>query len=662
MDTLRIRWVGGEAAFEPGTIVRVGRDVDAHVQPKNTNVSRHHVEIAHTPTGWVLRDVGSAQGTWRDGRQVESVDVRGTIQVTLGREGRGEVLTLEAAPSAPNALRATEIPLTPNTGPTQIVGGAVAPGFAQPPAGPIPGSGDGTIVVGAAAANRPGGALRAEALAGATVVTGDVLNVECAGRSYSFHPGQEVTVGRDAECDIVSINPTVSRRHARIRHDGTAWVLHDDGSASGTYIDGARITARPLAGSVAAWLGDETSGERLVMVARGTNPNAGRSKKRRISAIPIAVGVAVLVVGVAAVAFVVTRGADKGPSTDRLERATVLLFAGDYSGSGTIIDAKQGLILTNAHVVAPSEPGMAVAEGLFPNELPPTPKEIDVYIAPAIGKAAEPRFVAEVVAVDGYVDLAVIKITKTTAGEFVEPGSGDLAGLVDVKVGDSDALSPGDAIRVFGYLQAAQSASVTVLDGVVAGPVQDDRLTSNRAMLNISAPIGHGNSGGLAVNSHGELIGIPTLLRDGTIGSMRPAAFARPLITAARSGKPYTSPYYRPITGETVSAIALVAPGTAAGTNFDCTSSDPLPLDASAYGVSFSFKGFTANEHQDMIIAISSGDAEIGRWTLNREYPVRWPASGCATVTVPVDVSKITDPTAKINVKVGLGPAYKPIG
>ena len=192
MDTLRIRWNGGEATFEPGTTVRVGRDAEAQVQSRNTNVSRRHVEVTHTPSGWVLRDVGSAQGTWKDGRQIETVDVRGTVQVTLGREGRGEVLTLEASAVSPKFADATELPgQGPITGATQIVG--MPPPNVASAAGI---AGAGTVVVGAATPNRPGGALRAEAIAGATVVTGNTLNVECAGQSYSFQPGQEVSIGR----------------------------------------------------------------------------------------------------------------------------------------------------------------------------------------------------------------------------------------------------------------------------------------------------------------------------------------------------------------------------------------------------------------------------------------------------------------------------------
>ena len=653
MNTLRIRWTGGEAAFEPGRTVRIGRDVDAEVQPKNPNVSRHHAEISHTPSGWTLRDLGSAQGTWRDGRQVESVDVRGTIQVTLGREGRGEVLTLEASPAgAPQ--NGTQIVGTPVGGMTEVVGGRVSHGSGQAAA-----TGEGTVVVGATS-NRPGGALRADAIAGATVVTSDSLNVECAGRSYTFQPGEQISIGRDAQCDIVSTNPTVSRRHARLRHDGTKWTIHDEGSAGGTYIDGKRITEHPLAGSVAAWLGDETTGERLVMVASGKNPSAGKKRKRR-GALPIAVGVAAIVLLAAVAVFVATRDNDEdksGPSVDHLARATVRLIAGDFGGSGTIIDAKKGLILTNAHVAAPAAPGSAVRDRKFDYALDPNPREIRVLVAPALGKAAEPRFVAEVVAVDGYADLAVLRITKTTIGQLVEPD--DLDDLVDVKIGDSAAVVPGDSIRVFGYPGASQSDGVTLVDGLVSGQVQDERIGSTRAMLNISAPIFAGNSGGLAVDDKGELIGVPTLKRDDAVGSMRPSTFATPLIEAAESDEPYVSPYIKPITSETISDVRLSAPDAVDGTRFDCATGDPVSPEVGAVGVSFTYKGFVEGQHQDLLVVVFSGGTAIGLWSLaDDEYPVRWPsATGCATITVPVDPSRITDPSQPLEPVIGIGPNY----
>src|SRR3954451_9043310 len=653
MDTLRIRWNGGEATFEPGTTVRVGRDADAQVQSRNTNVSRRHVEVTHTPAGWVLRDMGSAQGTWRDGRQIETTDVRGTIQVTLGREGRGEVLTLEASAVSPKFADATELPgQGPVTGATQIVGMpppdvATAAGIA----------GAGTVVVGGATPNRPGGALRAEAIAGATVVTGNTLNVECAGQSYTFQPGQEVSIGRDAQCDVVSNNPTVSRRHARITYDASTWTLRDEGSASGTFIDGNRITEQKLAGSVAAWLGDEATGERLVMVASGTNPKKPRKKP---AALPILVGAGAVVLLIAFIGWLATRGGDDaGPSNDELGRATVFLIAGDFTGSGTIVDAKQGLILTNAHVADPPAPGSAVREGLFDYQMDPAPKDIEVWVSPALDKAAEPRFRADVVAVDGYLDLAVIKITKTVGGQLVEAGSGDLDGLAEVKVGDSGNLTSGDQLRVFGYPSAAQSSSVTLTEGVVSGPVKDERMGTNSGMLNITAGISPGNSGGLAANGDGQLVGVPSIIRDDTVASMLPSEFAKPLIEAATKGDEYKSSLYRPLTSETIADQQLVAPGTTGGISFDCSNGAFAGTDAGGVGVMFTYDGFEANEHQDLLAVAFSGDTPIGVASLDFDYPVKWPSeSGCATVTIPVDTSLITDPAANTSVQIGIGPTY----
>lgn len=39
-----------------------------------------------------------------------------------------------------------------------------------------------------------------------------------------------VTLGRSRECDCVVAEPSVSRRHAELRHDGEQWLLRDLGS------------------------------------------------------------------------------------------------------------------------------------------------------------------------------------------------------------------------------------------------------------------------------------------------------------------------------------------------------------------------------------------------------------------------------------------------
>lgn len=661
MSTLRLRWSGGEVTFEPGTTVHIGRDPGAEVRLDNSNVSRRHAEVQHSPNGWTLVDVGSAQGTWRDGRRVETVDVRGTVQVTLGKEGRGEVVTLESAVVAQGGapfpgVAATEIPGTSGaaaTGfaePTQVVGRGVAADAAA-----------GTVVVGGREAQRPGGALRADAVAADTVVTGDVLNVECAGRSYTFAPGRDVTIGRDDACDVVTTNPTVSRVHARLTYDAGTWNLRDAQSSGGTFVDGERVTTHPLAGSTAAWLGDPTAGERVVLVTRGeSKPARRRTLPRTPGRIPQPVLIAGAVVIAALLVLLIARlvRSEESLSRDDLGRATVRLVAGDRSGSGSIVDARRGLILTNAHVVAPDAAGTGVRDRLFESLLDTSPREVSVLVAPALGSAAEPRYIAKVVAVDGYLDLAVLRIVETTGGQLVSEGSPELDGLVEVDIGNSSGLGVGDKVRVFGYPGAAQSGGATATEGTVSSLVADRRLGSNSAMLNISADIRPGNSGGLAVDDRGRLVGIPTLIRGGSVPSMRPSSYATALIDAARAGEDYESEWVNPLSGEKITNVDLVTPRSDGGIEFACRRGSTSTATG-AIGVAFDFSGFEAGEHQDVLIAVRHKESIIGLWAVDLEYPVEWPSSsGCATVSVPLDPG--TFDVDELRVTIGVGPNYDP--
>jgi pSer/pThr/pTyr-binding forkhead associated (FHA) protein/S1-C subfamily serine protease len=647
-DGIHITWPGGEATFERGATVHLGRDAGSEVVLENANVSRRHAELTHDGSGWVLHDVGSAQGTFSEGSRVESLPIRGSVTVTLGREGKGDVLQLTTDEPA----RTEPPPLAPPVGPTEMVGATPGPGDL---------AGAGTVIVGgepaASGGDRPGGRLRADAVEGATVVTGNTINLECGGRSYTFQPGADVTIGRDGDCDVVSSNPTVSRRHARLGHDGEHWTLEDLGSSGGTYVDGARIDRLPIAGTVAVWLGDEDTGERMVLVTSGTHkvPMSSRVAKasRRGVLLPV-VGVILVLCLLVGAGFLLFGG---GPSDDDLARATVRVVSDAGAGSGTVIDAEQGLILTNAHVAAPSAVGNAVRKYVFEDELTPDPKELEIQVAPGLEKDAEPRFVAEVVAVDGYLDLAVLKITETAGGRIVEPDSGDLDDLVQVDVGNSDDLGTGDDIRVFGYPGASQTTTVTLTEGVVSGPVKDERLRSNRGMLNISADIRPGNSGGLAANGDGEIVGVPSIIREDEVPSMRPINYAVPLIEAAKEGKKYTSTFVRARGDESVSNIGVTAPGTSDGIAFTCDNGE-LTSTADGVGVTFDYEGFDAGKPQDLMVVVTAGDETIGVWALNDEYPVEWPASsGCATVTVPVDTSGL-EGQASLGVRIGVGPTY----
>ena len=177
------------------------------------------------------------------------------------------------------------------------------------------------------------------------------------------------------------------------------------------------------------------------------------------------------------------------------------LEAAFAAGSGTIISA-DGLILTNAHVAAPDAPGLAVqyADPSFE----PIGKLV-IMMTVAEDQRPVPTYQASLIAVDGYLDIAVIQIDRTADGAPLTPGS---LNLPFVEVGDSDAVHIGDQVTIIGF-PSIGGDTITVARGDVSGFVGDERI-GDRSWIKTSAIVYRGNSGGLAANDAGQLVGIPT--------------------------------------------------------------------------------------------------------------------------------------------------------
>jgi pSer/pThr/pTyr-binding forkhead associated (FHA) protein len=74
---------------------------------------------------------------------------------------------------------------------------------------------------------------------------GEVIQLETAGSPPS------VSIGRDALCELmISDDPDLSRRHARLFWNGSSWLLEDLNSSNGTFI-GEFQAARRLSGPTA---------------------------------------------------------------------------------------------------------------------------------------------------------------------------------------------------------------------------------------------------------------------------------------------------------------------------------------------------------------------------------------------------------------------------
>ena len=161
-------------------------------------------------------------------------------------------------------------------------------------------------------------------------------------------------------------------------------------------------------------------------------------------------------------------------------------------GSGVIIDAAQGYIVTNHHVIDGAE-------------------DIEVTL---IDKR---KLMAKVVGTDPSSDIAVIKV--------------DVDNLQQAQVGSSDELRIGEWVLAIGS-PFSPNLDHTVTAGIVSAKGRSDVFSGGRYedYIQTDAAINPGNSGGALVNLNGELIGINTAIAtDGRSRSSAGVGFAIPI-------------------------------------------------------------------------------------------------------------------------------------
>jgi S1-C subfamily serine protease len=350
-------------------------------------------------------------------------------------------------------------------------------------------------------------------------------------------------------------------------------------------------------------------------------------------------------------------GSDETVSAAELRAATVLIVTDSGSGSGTIIDGEQGLILSNAHVARPDAPGQVLLYGEGEEGLPTSQREVEVYLSGADDETAKPTYLAEVVAADGYLDLAVLRITRTITGSIIDD---DDLGLPDIPVGDSKSLEQGDTIQMIGYPSGVSGSLSPQADtATVAGFALDERIGDNRAWINSSVNISAGNSGGLAADDAGHLVGVPSAERfvdDDEVSRLRPIHLALPLIDAARSGDTYTSPWVTPADAEKITVTDLATPGDTFSTSCRNRIAGQV-VDPSVLAVAFDYEGFP-DGHQDVRVLVVSADGQlIGAVSSADAWPVEWGGEGCAVVSIPLETP--LQPGSQVEVLFDVGPNYE---
>jgi pSer/pThr/pTyr-binding forkhead associated (FHA) protein len=79
-------------------------------------------------------------------------------------------------------------------------------------------------------------------------ISGPALVVRSGGgrAGETFHPQGETTIGRSPDCGIFLDDVTVSRRHAVLRQRNGDFVVEDQGSLNGTFVNRKRVESAQL--------------------------------------------------------------------------------------------------------------------------------------------------------------------------------------------------------------------------------------------------------------------------------------------------------------------------------------------------------------------------------------------------------------------------------
>ncbi|MBN9244754.1 MAG: DegQ family serine endoprotease [Mesorhizobium sp.] len=168
--------------------------------------------------------------------------------------------------------------------------------------------------------------------------------------------------------------------------------------------------------------------------------------------------------------FFNNRGGDKGGGSQKVQSL----------GSGFVVDAEQGIVVTNNHVIADAD-------------------DIEVNFSDNV------TLKAKLVGTDTKTDIAVLK---------VDPKGHKLTA---VKFGDSNKMRIGDWVMAIGN-PFGLGGTVTV--GIVSARNRDINSGPYDDFIQTDAAINRGNSGGPLFNMNGEVIGINTAIISPSGGSI----------------------------------------------------------------------------------------------------------------------------------------------
>jgi S1-C subfamily serine protease len=328
-----------------------------------------------------------------------------------------------------------------------------------------------------------------------------------AGQSVTVDAGRSVSIGRDPSADVFVDDARVSRPHARVWVDASGGArIEDLRSTNGTFVNGNRIDAATQLGS-----GDIVTVGNTRLRVEGTAPAGAmtvvadtqlappppgrptgqtavlRQVKQANRTSALAIGAVVVLVGVIAAGALwyvtVGRQPSNGEVVAAMLPSVVRITAQSENsaggGTGWVLDADRGLIVTNDHVISGGQRITVAGESLTPRT-------------------------ANIVASSPCDDIAIIHVD-------------DNAGLRSARTGSQAALSLGDDVLALGYpVSGSTQDNLVFTDGTVSVPrtvyAGGRSIPELPNVVQHTARVNPGNSGGPLLNRGGDVVGMNTIL------------------------------------------------------------------------------------------------------------------------------------------------------
>lgn len=499
-----LRLIGRDGKEYPVTCATlIGRSPECSIVIDEEGISRHHAQIEVVEGKTMLKDLGSRNGTF-----VNDIRIETATEIKAGDKIRLHDIPFTVKAADPAGVNPTAV-------------------FDSPPAD------DGPKTV------------SYQSLQLYSIVRSD--------NGAEIGLGHKIKIGRDADNEVsLPKDDSASMEHAKLELLNGQVVLTDLGSSNGTWVNGVRITT-----PVYLTHGDKFRiGDTMFRLKEGEKPfPAAESHGRGRGCWLVGCG-SILAVGMFLAIFLggasllpqllamptptITQTATPEPTeteapTDipglaatqqaqgeatalrALVQVIVKVSDGTYGGSGSLLDSR-GYVLTNFHVLGDVETGKLyeatekIRIGL--NWDNPT-LEPDTF------------YNCEVVEFDENYDLALLKPVSLSNGN---PLPADLV-FPTIPIGDSDAMRIGDPIAILGF-PGLGGDTPTFTRGTVSGFLPDNSIHQDFGWIKTDAEVNRGNSGGMAINANGELIGVPTMAAvdtevTGKISEIRPINLAK---------------------------------------------------------------------------------------------------------------------------------------